>query len=58
MFFNQQITQLKFNSDLLSAANEMGFKEKQLEVTKDNVDKTFLRAVPFLRAQPGDYFIT
>ena len=48
--FNQQITQLKFNSDLLSAAAEMGFKEKQLEVTKDNVDKTFKAAI--LRAQP------
>ena len=48
--FNQQITQLKFNSDLLSAAAEMGFKEKQLQVTKDNVDKTFKAAI--LRAQP------
>ena len=48
--FNQQITQLKFNSDLLSAAAEMGFKEKQLEVTKDNVDKTFKAAI--LRSQP------
>lgn len=48
--FNQEMTQLKFNSNLLSAAAEMGFKEKQLQVTKDNVDKTFKAAI--LRSQP------
>jgi hypothetical protein len=48
--FNRQITELKFSSDLLSAAASMGFKEKQLEVTKDNVEKTFKAAI--LRAQP------
>ena len=48
--FNQQITGLKFNADLLSAAADMGFKEKQLQVTKDNVEKTFRAAI--LRSQP------
>ncbi len=48
--FNRQITELKFSSDLLGAAADMQFKEKQLEVTKDNVEKTFRAAI--LRAQP------
>jgi hypothetical protein len=48
--FNKQITELKFSSDLLGAAADMQFKEKQLEVTKDNVEKTFRAAI--LRAQP------
>ena len=48
--FNRQITELKFSSDLLGAAADMQFKEKQLEVTKDNVEKTFRAAI--LRSQP------
>ena len=48
--FTQEMTQLKFNANLLSSAAEMGFKEKQLQVTKDNVDKTFKAAI--LRSQP------
>ena len=48
--FNRQITELKFSSDLLSAAADMQFKEKQLEVTKDNIEKTFRAAI--LRSQP------
>ncbi len=37
-------------TDLLGAAADMQFKEKQLEVTKDNVEKTFRAAI--LRSQP------
>ena len=48
--FNQRIAELKFSSNLLSAAADMQFKEKNLEVTKDNVEKTFRAAI--LRAQP------
>ena len=48
--FNQQIAELKFSSNLLSAAADMQFKEKNLEVTKDNVEKTFRAAI--LRSQP------
>ena len=48
--FNQKIAELKFSSNLLSAAADMQFKEKNLEVTKDNVEKTFRAAI--LRAQP------
>jgi len=48
--FNQEMTQLKFNANLLSAAAEMGLKEKNLQLTKENIDKTFKAAL--LRAQP------
>ena len=48
--FNQKIAELKFSSNLLSAAADMQFKEKNLEVTKDNVEKTFRAAI--LRSQP------
>ena len=48
--FNQKITELKFSSNLLSAAADMQFKEKNLEVTKDNIEKTFRAAI--LRSQP------
>jgi len=48
--FNQKIAELKFSSNLLSAAADMQFKEKNLEVTKDNIEKTFRAAI--LRSQP------
>ena len=39
--FNQKMTQIKWNQSVLSAAADLQFKEKQLAVTKDNVDKTY-----------------
>ena len=39
--FNTTMTALKWNQNVLSAAAELEFKEKQLAVTKDNVEKTY-----------------
>ena len=39
--FNTTMTALKWNQSVLSAAAELQFKEKQLAVTKDNVEKTY-----------------
>ena len=39
--FNTTMTALKWNQSVLSAAADLEFKEKQLAVTKDNVEKTY-----------------
>jgi len=39
--FNQKMTEIKWNQSVLSAAADLGFKEKQLQVTKENIDKTY-----------------
>jgi len=39
--FNTTMTALKWNQSVLSAAADLEFKEKQLAVTQDNVNKTY-----------------
>ena len=39
--FNTTMTALKWNQSVLSAAADLQFKEKQLAVTQDNVNKTY-----------------
>ncbi len=39
--FNQKMTEIKWNQSVLSAAADLEFKEKNLAVTKENIDKTY-----------------
>ena len=48
--FNMKMTELKWNQNLLSAAAELQFKEKSLQVTKENAEKTYLLGLE--KAQP------
>ena len=48
--FNMKMTELKWNQNLLSAAADLQFKEKSLQVTKENAEKTYLLGLE--KAQP------
>jgi uncharacterized protein YbjQ (UPF0145 family) len=48
--FNMKMTQLKWNQNLLSAAADLQFKEKSLQVTKENAEKTYMLGLQ--KAQP------
>jgi uncharacterized protein YbjQ (UPF0145 family) len=48
--FNIKMTQLKWNQNLLSAAADLQFKEKSLQVTKENAEKTYMLGLQ--KAQP------
>ena len=48
--FNMKMTELKWNQNLLSAAADLQFKEKSLQVTKENAEKTYMLGLQ--KAQP------
>jgi len=48
--FNKKMTALKWNQNLLSAAADLQFKEKSLQVTKENAEKTYMLGLQ--KAQP------
>ena len=48
--FNMKMTQLKWNQNLLSAAADLQFKEKSLQVTAENAEKTYMLGLQ--KAQP------